>query len=813
MGSNWSRISDSYKNINDVWFLNPRKGFIVVAYYDTCNWQGQYIFSNNYLYLTNDFGKTWQVINQLNLDNNSQLQFTNDSIGYISGYYAENYWHCSGPGYNHLYKTRDGGNNWEAINYGFSPSVISFINKDIGYIFPTLLKTINGGQTFDTLSTNLTVHPKQFLFINEIDGYLSKDDKIFKTISCGYKWIRDFIASSSINKLYNNKKKELFALGDNGLILKKPIIESITPDTIFNEITINAYTLNYGNVSVGSSTVRQFHILNNGDFKVEVTVSSKNDFRIGFSDIPDQFQLSFTLQPSGDTIIKVSFLPTLYQTYKDSLVIQATNLNTEYVKLEGVGVDGLSGEISRDTILCGDTIKIAGDLTIKETAKVTICPGSVVLVTGNYSVLIHGILKSNGTSNEMVSFIPKDTLTGWGGLKFENSSFTDTSFIKYSIIRNVKNPSGAIDLENSNLKISDSKIFNNSSAGIQINVSNCHIINCNIFKNSGSGIVSNNSTCYISYSYISNNYDFGIFDYNNRLLKILNNIISDNNVGISLNYGISAIIFNNSIFNNIICGIDITYGENKIIQNLIFNNSGEFGVLSIIGGKSYIINNTICNNQVVDPDGYTIAINSCDNVEILNNIIFNSDNTDFNPIIAFSTPNLIVKNNDIQGGYFSDSTNINKNPGFVNPTRSIGKIKEIGNYDWSLKRKSPCINSGITQPDSLTPQFDFAGNPRIYNNDRIDIGAYEFQGIRDTSSNSIEIFPNPTNNYLRLSTDLNSYQNITLKMYDNFGRIIKSEIIVNNETIINLSEFNRGIYYLRIYSNNDILFKRKVIKY
>ena len=72
---------------------------------------------------------------------------------------------------------------------------------------------------------------------------------------------------------------------------------------------------------------------------------------------------------------------------------------------------------------------------------------------------------------------------------------------------------------------------------------------------------------------------------------------------------------------------------------------------------------------------------------------------------------------------------------------------------------------------------------------------------------SIQVYPNPTTGLFSVKgTDINSIEIINSK-----GQIIKSKIIDNNFTIINLTNVPDGLYIMKLINNKEIIYK-KVIK-
>jgi hypothetical protein len=107
-----------------------------------------------------------------------------------------------------------------------------------------------------------------------------------------------------------------------------------------------------------------------------------------------------------------------------------------------------------------------------------------------------------------------------------------------------------------------------------------------------------------------------------------------------------------------------------------------------------------------------------------------------------------------------------------------------GDYPYMLQSTSPCIDAGTIDlpPGIVLPEFDLAGNPRIYG-ETIDMGAYEFQG--DPQSNDeneiiipevtqISNYPNPFNPSTTIKFDLAESGKIELVIYNIKGQKVKT---------------------------------------
>ncbi len=150
---------------------------------------------------------------------------------------------------------------------------------------------------------------------------------------------------------------------------------------------------------------------------------------------------------------------------------------------------------------------------------------------------------------------------------------------------------------------------------------------------------------------------------------------------------------------------------------------------------------------------------------------------------------------------------------FLDPTESIGVIANPGNFNWALRASSYCINAGDSALVPNLSPFDFSGNKRIYNN-RIDIGAYEFQGdfvddFNPFANGNALVFPNPASDLFTVY--VNSAGSSTFELYDITSRYILGKEFVENSTI-NISVLSDGIYLYKIKNESGTIATGKLVK-
>ena len=101
---------------------------------------------------------------------------------------------------------------------------VSFISDNIGYYVNNkteLHKTINGSTTWSKIVT-LPVYPSSVCFINEKIGFISTyEGKILETKDAGLNW--KIVYNEPAERIFKiiTKDNAVFAIGDNGLFLRK----------------------------------------------------------------------------------------------------------------------------------------------------------------------------------------------------------------------------------------------------------------------------------------------------------------------------------------------------------------------------------------------------------------------------------------------------------------------------------------------------------------------------------------------------------------------------------------------------------------
>ncbi len=519
--------------------------------------------------------------------------------------------------------------------------------------------------------------------------------------------------------------------------------------------------------------------------------------------------------------------------------IQAQVLKTQY--------------ISNDTIWSEDTVRIYNNIVIENQATLQIEPGVYVEFQGNYSIDVYGKIKAIGNINDSIIFTIDDytsiddtttTNGGWGGIRFltNNSDTSSLSYCRFSFGKavvpgvtwdddnNEDNKGGAIYLKGyAHLTISNSTFYHNRASyrGGGIMISNCSSIQLlnNTFKynhvyftGGGISIESTSSSVINGNLFLSNSAFYIVYTE-------LGPFAGGAGGGLSV-YCNSVISYNKFFSNNSASGTLYESSYNSLIYNNIIANNRGPGML--VGGWSVgitkIINNTVVNNLNYSPGGCGFYFFSS-TVMMRNNIVFgnNWDDDWHEPIQVYSPLDIkadfAYSCNPDSPDYYEGEGNIHDDPIFVNPTEGVGPDYDGSVADWSLQNSSPCVNTGTPDTTGLIlPEFDIAGNPRIYGN-RIDMGAYENQVVvvglpkNPLVNSTIEIMPNPFKDSFSINLfGENKINGISVMNQSGITLSYTKHFPTNGFMLINLNGYTSVLYLVVVEYTDGTRRVEKVLK-
>jgi parallel beta-helix repeat protein len=384
----------------------------------------------------------------------------------------------------------------------------------------------------------------------------------------------------------------------------------------------------------------------------------------------------------------------------------------------------------------------------------------------------------------------------------------------------------------------DNNIITNSKEGVRLSYSsNCAITN-NTISNCNPGFIAwySSGNTIVNNSFLNNS--FGIRIYYSSDNTLAYNDVSNCHDGIYLFDAPRTIITNNSIYSNILYGIDMWASENtNITDNTISNNeygivlrktspnciisgntlsSNEDGGFALQSSSNSITNNTIISNKRRGINAYSSSMNI-----ILNNAI--SDN---HVGIFFDTSsdnticNNTISNNWMGFSHYSSNTNIIRNNSFLGNAFyaiSSGSVIDVQYNYWGT--------TDLSKIDRMIQNVDY-NNPLDSSPSGVDIefitGNVNWNGTLNVEKgvivdgslliNNANIFFNNTKgqNFIQVNTDMkindsnihSNFGNYTFLYTNNsLGDMTNSSLThqrsvtlqTNNKTITN-NEFNRGSY-------------------
>jgi photosystem II stability/assembly factor-like uncharacterized protein len=169
-------------NLSDVYFTNEQKGFVISQYGN--------------LYRTTNNGLHWDAVQ--GVPGGSCITFTDSLTGFYGSYTASAY--AANP----IYKTTDGGENWDSTNINVITGPVAkifFINSTTGWAVTTyepsvpesyILKTTDGGSHWFEQFSALISWPSftSIYFVDSLYGWVScVNRRPYKTTDGGENWI------------------------------------------------------------------------------------------------------------------------------------------------------------------------------------------------------------------------------------------------------------------------------------------------------------------------------------------------------------------------------------------------------------------------------------------------------------------------------------------------------------------------------------------------------------------------------------------------------------------------------------------------
>lgn len=77
---------------------------------------------------------------------------------------------------------------------------------------------------------------------------------------------------------------------------------------------------------------------------------------------------------------------------------------------------------------------------------------------------------------------------------------------------------------------------------------------------------------------------------------------------------------------------------------------------------------------------------------------------------------------------------------------------------------------------------------------------------------NINIYPNPVTNNLYINLNDNNYAQYTIELSDIYGKLLKHKIMYKHNTHIDITKYNRGIYFVKVFKGTKAIYTKKIIK-
>lgn len=208
-GSTFDSVFVEDNQLNEIFFASEDIAFAIGSHF----WK------------TTDAGKSWQKLYSFPEENALRIYRTVHFINEFKGWAIASTKQAKVG----LFKTEDGGTNWQIIDSGYSKygfNSIFLVDENYGYTSNTTqtIKTIDGGNTWAKIRDN-TASFADTHFLSKDIGYISNNKKIYKTVDGGLSFTTEVALGmnnndASIIEIYFTDINHGWACGYKGHILK-----------------------------------------------------------------------------------------------------------------------------------------------------------------------------------------------------------------------------------------------------------------------------------------------------------------------------------------------------------------------------------------------------------------------------------------------------------------------------------------------------------------------------------------------------------------------------------------------------------------
>ena len=83
-------------------------------------------------------------------------------------------------------------------------------------------------------------------------------------------------------------------------------------------------------------------------------------------------------------------------------------------------------------------------------------------------------------------------------------------------------------------------------------------------------------------------------------------------------------------------------------------------------------------------------------------------------------------------------------------------------------------------------------------------------GINDLIAPTVSLYPNPSNDLINISFDKDQLQKIEL--YDTTGKLLFKSDLNTNTYALNIANYPSGVYFVRVFNQNNVFVNKQIIK-
>jgi photosystem II stability/assembly factor-like uncharacterized protein len=771
-GSTWTPNSLTYIDFRQIQFVNSTTGY--------ANSRGNF-------YKTIDSGNTWALVGSIPIQGAStsgDFMFIDENIGYAA----------TRSGYGSLYKTINGGVTWIRTNNNsalFNEGInsIFFLDANVGFAsagnnINQIKKTSDGGATWTQVG-NISVYGMQFM--NSQVGYGHLSNKIYKTVDGGNTWnvnttvsevISDMHFIDENNGYFVNRQDSIHKTTDGGQTWEE--VPMIYGELYF----VKFYSKNVGYVV--NEFGRIYKTMNGGQSWDYLTAQNIASIDIINEDIYTAGAFGSIQKGTVDydplvlTVNQADNITTTTVTFSGN----ATSNDGEISNLEfqySTGPDfGNSITITPSVVLANESLNISVDLTGLNSGTF-------------YRFRLKGTYDSIDYTSELSYFntLPAYEITT--NSIFFNNDYTSTTapllgdIVSYGQdVTNIEFQYGINSNElTSSIAGTPSLVAGNSSSSIIGNVEN---------------LLPNTEHFYrVKGTHQGEDIYGDIFSFTTKQAYIINlyaPTISGNDVTLA------AFVTSNDLdMTNIV----MEYGT------LAFENSVATNLSQVTANTSEYLYTVVSN---LDPNtNYYLRFKGTYNGETIysENQVFNLSGELI--MVPDSTPVLednILEFRGLINGPQTSLTNIHFEYGILETYGFTVAGTPNSVYLYGSTLITATINNPLPNETYYYRLVATSGGTTIYSN------RYQFTtptlGIDDVTADELEIYPNPATNFVHISFK-NNQRPSAIEFYDITGRLLNSinDFSTDNVLKIDISNFKKGIYLIKVNLENNKTFFRKLI--